>query len=346
MSLRDKLTKPLILEPAREHTHTVIFLHLFEPDTDDITLRAKVLAAKQTKDHRTLQDQFPTVRWVFPHPKSGSAFHWSNLSADEKRDLDLTMPGTPYITQIILQEANHAGGLDKIILGGQGKTAEAAHDAMSSFPEILAPKTPAQAESVMANIQLLFHPTWTEVTQFKLAGFVGMHVPMTGPHAQVSRDVRDYGIYSKIGEPSGINHSIGRNTPHKFIHGGYKTQTMTWDGRRIDDFATFLKDIGVMHIQIKTEVQGSNEILTPKHRAPKETRDNGKDELNEKQKYALEIMKQKAENDKQRDLILRRIEADKVERKIRQAREREARLYRAQRHAQGNQDPGSPCEEN
>lgn len=61
--------------------------------------------------------------------------HWSNLSAEEKRELGLTVPGVPYVTQVILQEAGRVGGLDKIILGGQGRTAEAAHDAMSSFPE-------------------------------------------------------------------------------------------------------------------------------------------------------------------------------------------------------------------
>lgn len=350
MSLREKLTKPLVLEPTAQHTHTVIFLHLFEPNTDDDTLRAKVLAAKKTKDHRTLGEQFPTIRWVFPHPKNGSVLHWSNLSADEKRELELTMPGVPYITQIILQEADRAGGLDKIILGGQGKTAEAAHDAMSSFPEgpaaTTTTATPTEpAELVTAHIQKYFHPTWTEVAQLKMAGFVGMHVPMNGPGAQITRDVRNFGLQSKIQQTgsAGINNAIVKNTPHKFIHGGYKTQTMTWDGRRIDDFATFLEGIGVTRIlKVTTEEkqQPGNELLTPKDRSVAFVkRDDGKEELNEKQKYALEIVKQKAESERQKETILRRIEADKVERKIKQAREREARFYRTQaKQERGSQE--------
>lgn len=336
MSLREKLIKPLVLKPAGQHTHTVIFLHLIEAGTDDDVLRAKVLAAKQTKDHRTLEEQFPTVRWVFPHAKNGSVLHWSNLSADEKRDLDLNMPGVPYITQIILQEAEHAGGLDKIILGGQGKTAEAAHDAMSSFPECPVSTATEQAELVATHIQKHFHPTWSEVSHLKMAGFVGMHVTMTGPQAQVTRDVRDFGIQSKMTAPLNINNSIIRNTQHKFIHGGYKTQTMTWDGRRIDDFAAFLEELGVNRLKIKSEEQPSSETLIPKDRSATIKCAGVKEELNEKQKYALEIMKQKAEDEKQRGIILRRIEADKVERKIRKAREREARFY----HAQAKQEQG------
>lgn len=330
MSLRDKLTKPFVVESALGYTHTVIFLHLFELNTDDTELRAKVLAAKQTKDHKTLREQFPTVRWVFPHPKNGSVLHWSNLSTEEKQELDLTMPGVPYITQIILQEADRAGGLDKIILGGQGKTAEAAHDALSAFPEGPIKATPDEADAVAAHLQKYFHPTCTEVTQLKMAGFVGMHVPLAGPGAQVTRDVRDFGIQSKMTCPASINNAIIKNTPHKFIHGGYKTQTMTWDGRRIDEFASFLEELGVMRIRNQEEQRQSNETLTPKDRSVKVKHNDGKDELNEKQKYALEIMKQKAETAKQREITLRRIEADKVERKIKQAREREARLFRAQ----------------
>lgn len=253
MALREKLTKPLVLGPAGgQHTHTVDFLHLFEAISDDDAFRSRVLAAKQTKDHRTLAAQFPTVRWVFPYPEKGSVLHWSNLSAQEKRELGLALPGVPYVIQIILQEADRVGGLDKIILGGQGKTAEAAHDAVSSFPESPVSSATPEKNSVVLiaeHIQKHFHPAWTGFADLKMAGFVGMHVPTTGQGAQVTRDVRNFGIQSKITwkECVGINNTIIRNTAHKFIHGGYKTHAMTRDRRRIDDFAAFLEDqVGVV----------------------------------------------------------------------------------------------------
>lgn len=48
-------------------------------------------------------------------------------------------------------------------------------------------------------------------------------------------------------------------------------------------------------------------------------------------------MRHKEENEKQKNILLRRIEADKVERTIRRAQEREARFYRTQ--AKQGQNP-------
>lgn len=227
---------------------------------------------------------------------------------------------------------------------------------MASFPECPLPKAASDSkadEITTEHIQKHFHQGWTDFADLKMAGFVGMHVPMTDQGAQVTRDVRNFGIQSKTGasEPAGVNNSIVRNTPHKFIHGGYKSQTTTWDRRRIDDFAAFLQDtVGVARAPnpravVKTE--GGNKTLgrlTPKHRAPAAPRDRAKEELDEKQKYAREIMEQKAEDEKQRDIILRRIEADKVERKIRQARDTEARLYRAQAAQAKRAQQNSHCQ--
>lgn len=346
MSLCETLAKPLVVEPVEYHTHTVVFLHLFKQGATEDESRSKILSGKMTKDHRTLLQQFPTVRWVFPYPKHQSDLHWSNLSIEEKKNLGLTMPGVPYITQIILQEAERAGGLDKIILGGQGITAEAAHDAMSSFPEP-DKRTPSSsselAESEMEeeeqnmtvttthHIRKHFHPSWTQVTQLQMAGFVGMHEP-DGPHAHVTRDVRDFGIRSKMTGLFGVNHYIVVNTPHQFIKGGYTPRTATWDGPRIDKFAQFLEDLGVQRTKMDTR-KGSKETLTPTDRSTMENKKRNlrgglQDGMDEKQRYAQEILKQKAEDDKQREQILRRIEAQHVERKIRQNRERQARFYR------------------
>lgn len=292
--------------------------------TDD-ELRNKVLSSKMTKNHKTLDEQFPTVRWVFPFPKA-HARHWANLSLGDKDTLHLTRPGIPYITQIILQESQKVGGLDKIVLGGQGETAEAAHEAMGSFPQ------PSTAEcqdpqTMAAFIQQTFHPTWTNISQLRLAGFVGMHAP----NGHITRDVREYGIISKVGGLMTANNTIIANTPHKFINGGYKLQTITWDGHRIDGFAQFLASLGVERVKKEDTNHPGNEILTPRNRDKKDEFD-PRETLSDKQKYALEIIKQKAAVQKDRELILRRIEADKVERKIRQERERQTRLRRVQNH--------------
>lgn len=330
MSLREKLTKPLAIEPIALHTHTVIFLHRFPTEITDVDLRTKVISEKMTRNHKKLSEQFPAVRWVFPYAKT-HARHWSNLSTEDKAELGLTMR-LPYITQIILQEAEGAGGINKIILGGQGEAAEAAHDAMSSFPEMPLAMLD-QPDKLSAFIQENFHPEWTELCQLQLAGFVGMHAQ----DGSITRDVQAFSVMSKSGNTNKVNNTIVINTPHRFINGGYKLQTTTWDGRRIDDFADFLASVGVGRINFQdANIQGK-ELLNPKQRSSKKTTKTGElNELNEKQKHALQIIKQKAETQKQKEIILRRIEADKVERKIRQERERQARLCRAQA-----QDPGT-----
>lgn len=321
MSLRQKLTKPLVVVPVEQHTHTVIFLHRFSADTTENELRRKLLSEKMTRNHKSLAEQFPSVRWVFPHPKDHPR-HWSNLSPEDKTELGLT-GCLPYITQVVQQEAHYVGGLDRVILGGQGETAEAAHEALSGFPELNA-ATIEQPGATAAFIQEHLHPTWTEVSQLKLAGFVGMHAQ----DGHATRDVRNYSIASKTGGRVTINNAIITNTPHRFINGGYKLQTTTWDGRRIDDFATFLASIGITRTADKTTADGpSKEILTPKQRAPPVRIDRAQDELDAKLKYAEDITRQKAADKKAKELILRRIEENKVERKIKQARAQEARLH-------------------
>ncbi|KAF4422027.1 hypothetical protein CGGC5_v004724 [Colletotrichum fructicola Nara gc5] len=68
----------------------------------------------------------------------------------------------------------------------------------------------------------------------------------------------------------------------------------------------------------------SIETLVPKDRKPVERWD-PRENLSDAQKYALEIAEQKKENEKLREKILVRIEANKVERKIIQERERRKR---------------------
>ncbi|KKY30831.1 putative phospholipase carboxylesterase [Diaporthe ampelina] len=332
MALRQRLVRPLVVDPAdtSSHSHTVVFLHRFPESTTDDELRNKVLSEKLTRNHKTLREQLPTVRWVFPFCKA-HARPWNNLSAEDRAAVGMTLGSLPYITQVILHEAERAGGLDRIIVGGQGETAEAAHEAMSSFPEAKASAYDNE-EEMAAFMWDNFTLTSAHMGDLKLAGFIGMHAQ----DGQLTRDVKNFGMMSKgIPTTQKTNATIIKNTPHKFIHGGYKLQTSTWDGKRIDDFATFLVSLGVDRLTDSDRGKPSNETLTPRDRpdpaAAKGKRIDAKDELSDMQKYALELAKQKRAEDAQKQKVLQRIEANKVERKIRQERERQKRLHAGSR---------------
>lgn len=341
MSLRQNLTKPLVVEPTDEHTHTVVFLHRFPVETTEEELSQKVLARKLTKNHKSLQEQFPAVRWVFPHAKA-HARHWSNLSADDKAELGLNMGGLPYITQIVIQGSRLVGGLDRVILGGQGETAEAAHEAMTSFPEPSKTQR-ANPEGITEFIQEYFQ-SWTEMSQ--LAGFVGMHAE----GGTVTRDVKNFDIVSrpKLPRARTISGTIVANTPHKFIQGGYKVQSTGWDGKRIDDFTCFLTEIGVRRTEASVINKHSDfgiGQLTLKDRSGSQHRHikaDAKDGLNDVQKHALLVMKEKKATEENRKTILQRIDADKVERMIRQERLMQARLALEEKQKIGSQSKDAP----
>ncbi|KAK8045404.1 hypothetical protein PG993_005428 [Apiospora rasikravindrae] len=262
MALQQTLTKPFVVEPlkAHTHTHTVIFLHRLPATTDTKALHTKVLSAKRTKDGQSLRLQFPTVRWVFPHaklhldPEDGSLIkdgpnskHWSNLTAEDCAAAGLEQgPEAPYISQLILQEAQQAGGLDQVVLGGQGETALAAHDALYRLRKTMGGYAPASAMHAFVEEQLRFHDGEGEAQPWKLAGYVGMHPD----NDQAPRDQREYGLVCSLGgsnqySGSNNNNSIIHHTPHEFIRGGYTETSAIWDGQRIDDFAAFLASIGV-----------------------------------------------------------------------------------------------------
>ncbi|KAK3346048.1 hypothetical protein B0T25DRAFT_550908 [Lasiosphaeria hispida] len=337
MALRQTLSKPFTVEPTADHTHTVVFLHRFPEATSDADLPDKVLSSKHTKNHKTLREQFPRIRWVFPFAKTGG-HPYGNLTAKDKAAVGLSaaQARSPYITQILLQEAERAGGLDRVILGGQGETAVAAHEAMASFPEISASMRRSEqlphGDGVANFLRDTFHaPGWTDAAAHpRLAGFVGMHADSR----EVTRDIARYGVASKApNDAPWVNTSIVVNTPHCFIHGGYKVQTTTWDGRRIDDFARFLaEELGIYREVDPQETHpGGKETLTPKDRSQQKEPVEKKGELNDAQKHALAMAKDKKANEALTEKIRRRIEADKVERKFRQDRERQARLAREAR---------------
>ncbi len=339
MSLREDLIKPFVVEASKDHSHTVIFLHRFAQDTPPEQLPSKVLSAKLTKNHKTLAEQFPTVRWVFPYPKlhpddrngRPQTQHWSDLSF---RDIEvLALPfgsDLPYITQVIIQEAQLAGGLDKVVLGGQGEGAIAAHDASVVFPE-LGPEY-RQREGVERRfIDRFFHnPGWDALEQLRMAGFVGMHAQGGG----ATRDESDYGLSRRTSSSRIVNHTILRRTPHRFIRGGYKTKTITWDGTRIDEFASFLAGLGIAREgQEGQGVSGAPapdpDVLAPRARPDAEMKEEARPGLTPQQRYALEVIEDKKANREARRLILMRIEEDKRNRRYIKERGKAARQFAA-----------------
>ena len=344
MSLRKHLTKPFVVPPSKDHSHTVIFLHRFPQDTAEEELPAKVLSAKLTKNHKTLSEQYPTIRWVFPHPKlhpndapgRSRTSYWSDLSPEDLKTLELPFAfDLPYVTQIIVREAELAGGLDKIIIGGQGDGALAAHDACTSFPEL--PSEHHKNEVIIKEFLGRFFQGagWSKLEQPRMAGFVGMHAK-DGP---ATRDESDYLLSQRTTSSRIVNHSILKQTPHKFIRGGYKTQTITWDGARIDIFASFLTSLGIKREGYKEDLPSSNPLaLTPKERPPPAKKET-KPEMTPQQRYMEEIMADKKADEETRRHIMMRIEEDKRDRKYRQERKKAARQHAANQEA-GTSRPG------
>ncbi|KAK7931549.1 Acyl-protein thioesterase [Apiospora marii] len=368
MALRQNLTEPYVVKPLSDHTHTVIFLHRFPESTDDKTLRTKVLSTKLTKDGKTLRLQFPTVRWVFPHAKlhdDGNDKHWNDLTPEDCAAAGLELgPKAPYVAQLILQEAQRAGGLDKIVLGGQGETALAAHAALNRLRQTMSGYAPDSAMHAFVTAQMEAHLPGLE--PWKLAGYVGMHPD----DKQTPRDQRDYWLVSKFTggkcdgdeQPvpdtvstgnSNINDRIVRNTPHEFIRGGYKNTSPIWDGERIDDFAEFLARIGIARGEPGKAAYAASLNLRPKPalgpiQAPSaKPKDSNKGELSAQQKYAQEVKEQKKRDEEYRKRILLQIEDQKAERKLKQERERVGRFFAEQaaleRKARGENEPPVPA---
>ncbi|KAI1120167.1 hypothetical protein F5Y10DRAFT_258940 [Nemania abortiva] len=321
----EHLRRPLVIHPDGKHTHTVIFVHSFKSDSSDHEIRSKLLSGKMSKDHMALKLKFPSIRWLFPYAGK-------HLSPEDTAELQLNTKNDAllYITRIILQEAELVGGLNKVILGGQGETAFTAHEAMRSFtqPE---PEVRENPHKLKEFIQGNFHNTeWSEIKDLTLGGFIGMYAE----GGRVTRHEKEYGVMGRFASAIKVNEMIVKNTPHCFIHGGYKTQTATWDGRRIDEVETFLKSLGIgttiIAKAIKTEL-GDYDPLTPRSRLDPKDKKSEKDPRSEVDKHLELVKKQKAADAEARKRIMMRIECDKSDRRARQQREVEARRAKQDR---------------
>ncbi|KAI3316883.1 hypothetical protein HD806DRAFT_401603 [Xylariaceae sp. AK1471] len=256
MALLETLTKPWVIEPMTKHTHTVIFLHKFPSDIDKNTLRDRLLCEKSARDELTLRSKFPSIRWVFPHAKQHPVLanglpdkdHWGRIKAEERAALSLVWGDyIPYITQVIMNEAQQlAGGTEKIILGGRGTGSVAACRALQSFPE-LPTLTLEHSPDLQARFVKDFfgNESWTEIRQVKLAGFVGMH----GNGGMKPRsDETDFQLLSNLSQKkTTVAGSLLQNTPHTIVRTGYNHVTMKWGPDRLHVLVEFVAELGVRY---------------------------------------------------------------------------------------------------
>ncbi|KAI1259406.1 hypothetical protein F5Y18DRAFT_300712 [Xylariaceae sp. FL1019] len=189
MSVQATLIKPWVIEPTTQHTHTMIFVQKFSQTQTECQIWEQLVCHKICWKRHSLRQHFPSMKWVFPHgkiPSNGSSLEshtnvWepTDLSSDERTAVNLNWgKEVPYLTQIILNEAQLIGGTDKIILGGQGIGAVAAQRALQGFdkPPIATPLPLPEGprefiHTYVANVSGL------PKRQVKIAGFFNMHDP-------------------------------------------------------------------------------------------------------------------------------------------------------------------------
>ncbi|KAI1499754.1 hypothetical protein F5X99DRAFT_430358 [Biscogniauxia marginata] len=251
MSLLEKLAPPLVVEPTKYHTHTVIFLHLFKQDTDEAEVRQKVLSEKRTKNGKILRKQYPSIRWVFPHAKlhpdlgngQPDSDYWGNLTPEDKEALGMkTDIEIDYINNIIRKEAKRVGGTNKVFLGGIGIGCAAASNALKAFKPFRYDIADSLPKYEKLFVRSVFHNrSWARLADVQLAGFIGMQKYDAKPN----NDVVDFWLSKKTYLRPTVHQTLLKNTPHTFIRGGYKYTNDKWDGHRIDMFSRFIGDLGV-----------------------------------------------------------------------------------------------------
>lgn len=111
----------------REHTHTIIFLHGRDSLASEF---AEEFFESQASDDRTIQEVFPTIKWIFPASRMRKSARfgadmsqwfdiWSVEEPEEKEELQFEglRESVKGILSIIKEEAALVGP-ERIILGG------------------------------------------------------------------------------------------------------------------------------------------------------------------------------------------------------------------------------------
>ncbi|KAI0127365.1 acyl-protein thioesterase [Xylariales sp. AK1849] len=196
------LARSIVLPDEKHaHTHTVIFLHGRGDTAQDL---AENLFLLKDSSKRSLNDAFPSVRWVFPQAdllycerddQDWSQWFdvWNTLDFMDREELQV--PGlhdsVKNVIRLIRQEAQQVGGLDKIVLAGFSQGGATAMHAVLNLPP--------------------FRPNKSSKPQ-RLAGLMGFscRLPFPGGTLEETREVLGLG-----GSPSD---EILRNTPVFLAH--------------------------------------------------------------------------------------------------------------------------------
>ncbi|KAI2471142.1 alpha/beta-hydrolase [Annulohypoxylon bovei var. microspora] len=126
MELGCSVVAPLTSHP---HTHTVVFLH-GRGDTSQNMADALLRWSRDSRG-RTLMDEFPSVRWVFPQAEPSlvetTGDHWPQwfdiwniLDMTDREELQAfgLKESVESVRRVVLREAEAVGGLNKIVLAG------------------------------------------------------------------------------------------------------------------------------------------------------------------------------------------------------------------------------------
>ncbi|KAI1454618.1 alpha/beta-hydrolase [Annulohypoxylon moriforme] len=112
-----------------KHTHTVVFLH----GRGDTSQNMADALLRWTRDSRgrTLIDEFPSVRWVFPQAEeslvetTGDFWHqwfdiWNILDMTDREELQAfgLKESVESVRRIVRREARAVGGYDRVVLAG------------------------------------------------------------------------------------------------------------------------------------------------------------------------------------------------------------------------------------
>jgi lysophospholipase-2 len=118
---------PHTVPPKERHTHTIIFLHGGESNAKEF---ATDFFESQASDNRSLQETFPSVKWVFPNSATRNMARfdmeesqwfdlWDVRNPQERRDLQIEglRENIAFILNVIRKEASIVPP-DHIVLGG------------------------------------------------------------------------------------------------------------------------------------------------------------------------------------------------------------------------------------
>ncbi|KAH8668456.1 acyl-protein thioesterase [Xylariales sp. PMI_506] len=196
-----ELARSVVL-PQKEHTHTVIFLH-GRGDTAQ-SLAENLFLLKDTYG-RSLDEIFPSVRWVFPQAeiifceKENQEWSqwfdvWNTLDFSDREELQA--PGLQESVRSLIRlthlEAQAVGGLDRVVLAGFSQGGSTVMHVALNLPSIDIPNaSPGPA---------------------RLAGLIGIscRLPFPGGTLEETREV--------LGLDTTPNDEILRDTPVFLAH--------------------------------------------------------------------------------------------------------------------------------